>query len=427
MRSWSGRRTFPLSAAVVSGLLALASATPALAQPKPAAKPAAAPPAKPAAAAPAKPAAAPPAKPADAKPAAAAPAKPADAKPADAKPAVAGAPVKPAADKPAAGDKTAAAKPAEKPAKPLTDKQKKDGAKKAYKEAEAKFEKQDYAGALDLYKEADSLLPGERPKFKIAVCLDKLGKVTEAVAAYQTFLDAKPDAEKLKDPIAEANTRMDALKKTPGKVKVATVPEAPPNLKISVDGVEQPAGNELSLAPGKHTIQVKADDFEPASQEVEVAFAESKSVSLEMKKVEAPPPPPPVAVVEPPPVKPVEPPKPPPPAPRSKVPAYVTLGFAGAGAVVGTIFGVMALGAKSDFDSMPTTDNADKADRNALISDMSYAVAITFGVTGAVLLFSKDSTEETKAASTHKTAPRKAFIAPYAGPTGAGAAAHFTF
>ena len=226
--------------------------------------------------------------------------------------------------------------------------------------------------------------------------------------------------------IADATTRMDALKKTPGKVKVATVPEAPPNLKISVDGVEQPAGNELSLAPGKHTIQVKADDFEPASQDVEVAFADTKSVSLEMKKVE-PPPPPPVAVVEPPPVKPVEPPKPPPPPPRSKVPAYVTLGFAGAGAVVGTIFGVMALGAKSDFDDKPTVDAADKADRNALISDMSYAVAITFGVTGAVLLFSKDSTEETKAANTHKMAPRRAFLAPYAGPTGGGAVGRFTF
>src|SRR5690242_11159960 len=98
MRSWSGRRMFPTSVAVVSGLLALASVSPAVAQPKPAttAKPAAAAPAKPAAAAAgsAKPAAGP-----------AAPAKP-DANPAGAaaglkKPAAA------AGDKPAA-DKTAA-------------------------------------------------------------------------------------------------------------------------------------------------------------------------------------------------------------------------------------------------------------------------------------------------------------------------------
>jgi hypothetical protein len=61
---------------------------------------------------------------------------------------------------------------------------------------------------------------------------------------------------------------------------------------------------------------------------------------------------------------------------------------------------------------------------------MSYAVAITFGVTGAVLLFSKDTPEEPKAASVTtkpSTAPRKAFVTPYAGPNGGGAAALITF
>jgi hypothetical protein len=150
-----------------------------------------------------------------------------------------------------------------------------------------------------------------------------------------------------------------------------------------------------------------------------------------------PPPPPPPVVAPPPPVVAVEPPKPvaPPPAPRSNVPAYVTLGLAGAGAIVGTIFGVSALGAKSDFNAPggATVENADKTDRNALIADMSFAVALTFGVTGAVLLLSNDAPTETKAAS--NSAPRKpvksamprGFVAPYAGPTGGGAAAFMTF
>jgi hypothetical protein len=412
MRSWLGRRTFSTSAAVVTGLLALASVTPASAQqPKPA------PTAKPAAA---------PAKPAD---------KPAAGATGGDK--AAGGDAKAAA--PAAGDKAGAkpadktaAKPADKPAKPLTEKQKKDRAPKAYKEAEAKFEKQDYAGALELYREADTLVPGARPKFKIATTLDKLGNVTEAVGAYQAFLDSKPDPEKLKDLIAEANTRMEALKKTPAKVKVVTAgPETPAAVKLTVDGVEQPAGagNELALAPGKHKIEAKAEGFDPATQEVEVTYAETKEVSLTLNKT--PPPPEPVAVTPPPPPPAATteaPPPPPPAAPRSKVPAFVTLGFAGAGAIVGTIFGVMALGAKSDFDAKPTTENADRADRNALIADMSFAVAITFGVTGAVLLFSKDTTEEPKAAGAPpKTAPRRAFITPYVGPTGGGAAAKLTF
>jgi hypothetical protein len=364
-----------------------------------------------------------PAAPGTPKPAAAAPAKPAGDKAAADKPATGAKP----ADKPA-GDKTAAAKPA----KPLTEKQKKDAATKAYKAAQEKFTAGDYAGALEGYREADTLLPGERPKFQIAVSLDKLNRAQEAVAAYQIFLDTKPDATKLKDQIAEANARMEALKKTPAKVKLAITPEAPAGLKVMVDGVEQPlaTGNELSLTPGKHQVTVQAEGFEPTTQDLELTFAETREVPLALtKKAEPPPPPPPVVVTPPPP--PVTPPPPAePPKPRSKIPAYVTLGLAGAGAVVGTIFGIQALSAKSDFEATPTTDAADRADRNALIADMSYAVAITFGVTGAVLLFSKDTPEETKAASSTtkpSTSPRKAFVTPYAGPNGGGAAALITF
>ena len=111
----------------------------------------------------------------------------------------------------------------------------------------------------------------------------------------------------------------------------------------------------------------------------------------------------------------------------------MTLGLAGAGAVVGTVFGVMALKSKSDFNKSPTTDNADKTDRNALISDMSFAVAITFGVTGAVLLLSRGEAAPERAAppppgapaknenALKKTAMPRGFIAPWGGPNGGGA------
>src|SRR6185295_15511769 len=71
---------------------------------------------------------------------------------------------------------------------------------------------------------------------------------------------------------------------------------------------------------------------------------------------------------------------------RSKLPAYITLGVGVVGAGIGTVFGIQALSAKSDFDSNPTSDNADKAERNALIADMSFGVALTLGITGIVLL-----------------------------------------
>ena len=109
----------------------------------------------------------------------------------------------------------------------------------------------------------------------------------------------------------------------------------------------------------------------------------------------------------------------------SNVPAYVTLGVAGAGIIVGTIFGIKALGDKSDFNSNPTSSKADDAERNALIADMAFGVAVTLGVTGTVLLLSN------KGSSAPKTGliPRlnSMQLTPVAGPHGGGAAAVWHF
>ena len=109
------------------------------------------------------------------------------------------------------------------------------------------------------------------------------------------------------------------------------------------------------------------------------------------------------------------------------VPAYVVLGIAGAAGVVGTIFGVKALGSKSDFDKSPTTKSADDTERSALIADMAFGVAITLGVTGVVLLTSDDEPPPPAAASLKSQKRARLDILPYAGPKSGGATAKLTF
>ena len=306
------------------------------------------------------------------------------------------------------------------PARPMTEKQKKDAARKSYKEAEAKYKAGDYKAALEHFKEADDLLPIPATKYKIAVCRDKLGEIRQAAAGYQLFLDSSPSPDKMADAIADAKSRLDALKKTPGKIRIGIEPVGVQRVTIQVDASPPqpvaalpqervtpepppvPAGSSMTppppppsyeasmlmVSPGHHKITVAADGYDPASTDLDVSFASTNDVQLQLHQA-APPPPPqePVAQQGPPP------PLPPPPPPRSNVPAYVTLGLAGAGLVVGGVFGGLALKAKGDFNNakVPTTAMADKVDRDALVSDMSFAVALTFGVTGAVLLLSNDS------------------------------------
>jgi hypothetical protein len=86
------------------------------------------------------------------------------------------------------------------------------------------------------------------------------------------------------------------------------------------------------------------------------------------------------------------------------------------------VFGIQALSAKSDFDDAPTASTADDVERNALIADMAWGVAITLGITGTVLLLSDEPAERTP-----KTASQKLRVAPYVTANGAGAAAALKF
>jgi hypothetical protein len=112
------------------------------------------------------------------------------------------------------------------------------------------------------------------------------------------------------------------------------------------------------------------------------------------------------------------------------VPAFVTLGIAAAGAAVGTVFGLQALSAKSDFEDNPTTDAADDTERNALIADMAFGVAITLGVTGIVLLTSSDEVPAEPAATGRRApakVPVKLELDTYAGRSGGGGKLRLSF
>jgi hypothetical protein len=305
------------------------------------------------------------------------------------------------------------------------DKKAKDSARKAFAAGKKAYDKGDYTAAFDGFKEANDKIPAPITSYYMASCLDRQGKTDEAVKAYETLLGdpeiAKLDEEKRQD----AQMRLGDLKaKLMGVVNLTTTP---PGAMVTVDGEAQVGETpmELKLKPGAHKIAVTASGFQPKELELSVSGGEKRDESVTLdQKAQAP------AEAAAAPAAP--PPPPPPPAEPKKeknlVPAYVTLAIAGASAIVGGVFGVMALNKKSDFDKHPTTENADETERNALISDMAFGVAITLGVTGVVLLTSSGSEESGQAAQLHRLPPRaKLTVTPYASPYGGGAAARLSF
>jgi PEGA domain len=316
-------------------------------------------------------------------------------------------------------------KPAPKPAAAAAAPAKPGDAKGLFASGEKKFKANDFAGALADFEASQTAKADPATERYIALSHDNLQHFTEAVAAYEKFIAENPP--KMKDQVEEAKKRVEAIKAMPGKVKIETTPAG---ASVVIDTAQTPYEKvtpvEIELAPGKHTLLIGAEGFENATKEVEVTYASKQDVKAELVKKEAPPPPPPPVAAEQP--APAPAPPAPPPEPRSKVPAYVTGAVAVVAAGVGTAFGIKALNQSSDFDKNPTTKKADDGENNALVADMMFGIAITFGVTSAVLFLSNDSPSTAKAQEPTKTAsapkPKKKNVtvipAPYVSPTGGG-------
>jgi hypothetical protein len=149
----------------------------------------------------------------------------------------------------------------------------------------------------------------------------------------------------------------------------------------------------------------------------------------------APPPPPPPPLEPPPPSAPVEvppdepftypppPPLEPPPAmlPQpSKIPAYILWGGAGVSLIVGTIYGVSTLSAKSDFDADPTYARGDSVHNRSIAADVGFGLGLVLGITGTVFYFLADKPPEAAPVASGM-APGKKVTAKFAASTGGGA------
>ncbi|MGH7270767.1 MAG: PEGA domain-containing protein, partial [Polyangiaceae bacterium] len=280
-------------------------------------------------------------------------------------------------------------------------------AKKHYAAGDKLFKAGDFAGALEEFKQANDIKPVPQVERLIGLCEDNLGHLNSATVWYERFLAHVP--EKLADQGDEIKKRDAEIKALPGKVHIES---SPSGASVTVDGSPRgtPTPTDVDLAPGSHTIELRAPGRTPVTKSVDVAFASSQMVTADLEPAApsavaaAPAPAPAPAPVAASPVGSSAP--PPPESSHSVAPAIITGALAVAAAGVGTVFGVMTLNDKSDYDKNPTSSTADSGDTHSLVADMSFGLALTFAVTSAVLFFTKDSgsSGSAKAASAEKTA-----------------------
>ncbi len=298
-----------------------------------------------------------------------------------------------------------------------SEEEEREAARVAFEAGRAAFDDEDYARAYEQFAAAHERVPSPHAEYWMAASLDlQGGREAEAARAYQTFLSHPGAAHVGEDKVAEAQQRLDELKANlPAQITVVTDPSG---AQIAVNGVLQNGTSPLTLElpAGTHRIEATLPGRQRAETDLQVQGGDELQQRLLLPEEPAVAPAPPAH-------------EPPPPAletnERSMLPAYITLGLAGAGLVTGSVFGIQALSARSDFNDDPTAARADRVERNALIADMAFGIAITLGITGIVLLTSGDDAPQT-ARAPKKKQPSLA-VAPVVAPQLGGAAARLTF
>lgn len=305
---------------------------------------------------------------------------------------------------------TGSAAPAPTPATPATGAATDSGelAANALTQGQAAYNNADWVTAEQWFDKAYKLQPSATAQYWRAQAIDMQGRTADAVLAYDELFSNPNQADVAPNLLDAARKRAEILNKIPATLLLNV---SPADAQITVDGVMQSGVPPfvLRLSSGKHKLHGSRDGYVPLETDVDVKAAQSTEQTLQLQ---AKPSAAPAAGADSS-ANNAE--------PRSKVPAYVTLGVAGVAAGLGTVFGIQALSAKDDYEKNPTASAADDVERNALIADMAWGIAITLGITGTVLLTSGDSEEAPPQAKS------RLWFAPYASSQGGGARAKLTF
>lgn len=253
-----------------------------------------------------------------------------------------------------------------------------------------------YEDALREFTEAFRVAPDASKGlmvFNMGQGQERLGRLAEAIASFQRYLELVPDAEDR----ATIEERIRGLQERLAQTGIVlTVSE--PGARVLVDGTEAgttPLAAALQVTPGSHELRVEKEGFQPFRLRVAVEAGRRVEAEATLVALQSHTPPPP-------------PPRPADPAPsRGRTWTWVTAGVTGLALAGGTVLGFLALG-ESDSANAEVAGDADRYDEHlssaenlALFADISFGVGILAAASTVVLFIVEGGSGESEAAPQH--------------------------
>ncbi|HMI86729.1 MAG TPA: hypothetical protein VK550_21700 [Polyangiaceae bacterium] len=317
------------------------------------------------------------------------------------------------------------------------------------------------AAAIEKLERAEKLYHAPTILGRLGECQVSVGKIVAGTENLQRVVreSLPPRAPKaFVDAQARAQKVLDGALPKLAKLKIHV--DAPPGVNVTVSQDGEPVSSatldlDRPADPGVHTVEATAPGFRAARGETTLAEGATGAVSLRLE-----PDPsvgatgaagPPASAGQAPPLGPGGAPSPNAPADGSaypgataaapsgaetsggsNLPAYLLLGTGVVGVAVGSIFGGRVLSKKSSLDGVCKPDKAhcpasaqgdiDSMRTSATISTVGFAVGgVALGAGVIMLIVSKSSSSSGDA----KTAPARATLTPFVGPTSFGLSGSF--
>lgn len=144
------------------------------------------------------------------------------------------------------------------------------------------FEVEDWEAAIERFDESLRLLPTAVARFNRAVCLERLGRTIEAVAALREYLE-RHATEVSEDRHAAVEEEIDRLEGLLARIVVRV--DRPESAEVVLDGdivVRTPLATPLVVNAGSHTVEIRAAGFDPLRRELSLAPGGETEIVVEL-------------------------------------------------------------------------------------------------------------------------------------------------
>jgi mannose-6-phosphate isomerase-like protein (cupin superfamily) len=147
------------------------------------------------------------------------------------------------------------------------------------------LEAKDYLGALAVFKTAYERFPGTKILLNIGTTLKYLNRDADAANAYQRYITASDADPKRR---TELTKLVDKIDKTVGRYELTASPSDAVITIDDEDWLHVVRDKTWRVAPGRHTITVKADGYEPRTKSVDVKAGESIALEINLTAIPKP-------------------------------------------------------------------------------------------------------------------------------------------